>query len=340
MRLFFLAAMLLASASALAADGTLIVLNKSEATLSLIDLASGELSASLPTGVGPHEAAVSPDQTMCVVSDYGTRDQPGNTLHVYDLTEPKIGRVIDLGEHRRPHGIVFIGERQVAVTTEGSAHLCVVDVEKGEILAAIPTHAEVSHMVVVQPELQRAFLANIGSGSVSVLDLAKGEFVTELSTGAGAEAIDLSPDGKELWVGHREDNTLAVVDPATLETLATMPCGEVPIRAKFTPDGKHVLVSNAQSGDVAVFDAAARKEIARISMQAGAVAEKDERLFGDRFGDSPVPVGILVHPDGELAYVANTNADVISIIDLKQWKLVDRLVAGQEPDGMAFVAER
>jgi hypothetical protein len=43
----------------------------------------------------------------------------------------------------------------------------------------------------------------------------------------------------------------------------------------------------------------------------GAVADKDERLFGDRFGDSPVPVGILVHPDGKLAYVANTNATLI-----------------------------
>jgi YVTN family beta-propeller protein len=72
----------------------------------------------------------------------------------------------------------------------------------------------------------------------------------------------------------------------------------------------------------------------------GAVADKDERLFGDRFGDSPVPVGILVHPDGKLAYVANTNADVISVIDLQTMMLVDRLVAGKEPDGMAFAGKR
>ena len=67
-------------------------------------------------------------------------------------------------------------------------------------------------------------------------------------------------------------------------------------------------------------------------MLAEAVAEKDQRLFGERFGESPTPVGIVVHPDGTRAYVANTNADVISVIDLQEFRLVDRLVAGEEPD--------
>ena len=339
MRPLFVCLIAFCALGAHAADGTLIVLNKSEASASLIDLSSGEVVATLPTGAGPHEAAVSADEKTCVVANYGAQE-PGNSLTVIDLAKREVIRTIDLGEHRRPHGIVFTGPHEVAVTTEHSAHLTLVDIQKGEVTAAIPTQAQVSHMVVVHPELQRAFVANIGSGSVSVLDLAKQAFVRELKTGAGAEAIDLSPDGKELWIGHREDNSIAIVDPNSLKTLATMPCGEVPIRAKFTVDGKRVLVSNAQSGDVAVFDVASRKEIARIAMAAGAVADKDERLFGDRFGESPVPVGILVHPNGKLAYVANTNADVISVIDLEKLALVDRLVAGKEPDGMAFAGKR
>ncbi len=51
---------LLASASP-AAAGTLVVANKAEATVSLVDVASGEVVATLPTGAGPHEVAVSPD---------------------------------------------------------------------------------------------------------------------------------------------------------------------------------------------------------------------------------------------------------------------------------------
>ena len=130
---------------------------------------------------------------------------------------------------------------------------------------------------------------------------------------------------------------MSIVDTRTLEILATLPCPSFPIRLKFTPDGRHALVSNARSGDVAVFDAASREEIARIAMKAEAVAGKDERLFGDQFEDSPVPVGIVVHPSGRRAYVANTNADVVSVLDLDSWTLVDRLVAGKEPDGMAWV---
>ena len=59
-------------------------------------------------------------------------------------------------------------------------------------------------------------------------------------------------------------------------------------------------------------------------------------LFSDRFGDSPVPVGILIPPDGRHAYVANTNADIITVIDLKTFEIIDRLVGGKEPDGLGW----
>ena len=49
-------------------SGTLVVLNKTEATASLIDLASGRVHATLPTGDGPHEAAVSPDGRTALVT--------------------------------------------------------------------------------------------------------------------------------------------------------------------------------------------------------------------------------------------------------------------------------
>ena len=58
---------------------TLVVLNKAEATASLIDLASGEVRATLPTGVGPHEVAISPDGKLALVADYG-QQTPGSSL--------------------------------------------------------------------------------------------------------------------------------------------------------------------------------------------------------------------------------------------------------------------
>lgn len=59
-------------------------------------------------------------------------------------------------------------------------------------------------------------------------------------------------------------------------------------------------------------------------------------MFNDRFGESPVPVGIQMHSNGRIAFVANTNADVVAVIDLKNWKISSRLTAGHEPDGLGF----
>jgi len=190
--------------------------------------------------------------------------------------------------------------------------------------------------VEITPKGDRAFVANIGSGSISVIDLKAAQRLKVIATGAGAEGLDISPDGREVWVANRAANNLSVVDAKTLEVIQTVDCAAFPIRVKFTPDGRRVLVSNAKTGDVAVFDAKQRNEIRRIPMKVQAVEKKDDRLFGDRFGDSPVPVGIVIPPDGRQAYVANTNADLITVIDLKTWKITGRLTAGREPDGMGY----
>ncbi|MCZ6599781.1 MAG: hypothetical protein O7A07_02965, partial [Acidobacteria bacterium] len=108
-------------------------------------------------------------------------------------------------------------------------------------------------------------------------------------------------------------------------------------RAQVTPDGKSVLVSHARSGDVAVFDAVTRKEVRRIPMELTAEVTEG-RLFGGRFGESSVPIGILIHPDGKQAYVANANADIISIVNLETWTTDGFLTAGREPDGLAYSA--
>jgi DNA-binding beta-propeller fold protein YncE len=127
-----------------------------------------------------------------------------------------------------------------------------------------------------------------------------------------------------------------VVTADTLEVRAVIACESFPIRVQFTPDGRRALVSNAKSGDVAIFEVATRKEVARLSLAVTPVERQDERLFGAAFDGSPVPVGILIDPSGRRAFVANTNADVISVLDLEKVALSGRLRAGREPDGLGW----
>jgi YVTN family beta-propeller protein len=325
--------------NAAAADsGTLLVLNKSDNTVSLLDLASKKAVATIPTGVGPHEVAVSPDGKIAVIANYGTGPQPGSTLTVIDLPGKKPLKTIDLGEYRRPHGIVWLKDREIAVTAEGSKALLILDVNTGKVLSAVPTDQNVSHMVVVSSKHHRAFVANIGSGSVTVIDLNGRKKIADIPTGAGAEGIDISPDQKEVWVTNRAANTVTVIDVASLKVMTNLESKDFPIRVKFAPGGKLVLISNARSGDVAVFDASTKREIRRIPMQvkANEASSTASRIFGTQFGQSPVPVGILVAPGVGHAFVANTNADIVTMIDLKSWQIVDRLTAGKEPDGLGY----
>lgn len=326
------------AAVAESATGTLLVLNKSDDTVSFIDLASSEVKATLPTGDGPHEVAVSDDGKTAVVANYGDSAKPGNSLSVIDVPGKKVLRTIDLGTYSRPHGIVWLQGDEVAVTVEASKALLVVGVNEGKVKHAIATDQVGSHMVAISPKHRRAFTANIGSGSTTVVDLATHKRITDVATGRGAEGIAVAPDGSEVWVTNRDANTVSIVDPATLKITATLQPGETPIRVKFTPDGTRALISIAKSGDVAVFDTVTKKEVTRIPMQAAGekLPRNESRPLISQFGDGPVPVGILMPTPLSLAFVANTNADTITVIDLNTWKIVTRLKAGREPDGLGY----
>jgi YVTN family beta-propeller protein len=336
---FAIILVLLCSVGFVYADsGTLLVLNKSDNTVSLIDLASKQTVGTVPTGVAPHEVTVSPDGKLAVVANYGNQQTPGSTLTVVDLLGKKQLKTIDLGEYRRPHGITWLRGDEIAVTTEANKALLIVDVQKGSVAAAIATEQNVSHMVVIAQKSGRAFVANIGSGSVTAIDMKARKKLADIQTGAGSEGIDISPDQREVWVVNRAANTISVIDVDSLKVSATLESKDFPIRVKFAPGGKQALVSNARSGDVAIFDAVSRKEIQRIPMQLKAAegSTAGQRVFGDQFGQGPVPVGILVAPKLSHAFVANTNADIVTVIDLKTWQIAGRLTAGKEPDGLGY----
>jgi YVTN family beta-propeller protein len=315
---------------------TLIVLNKAQASVSLLNPSTGTTDALISVGNGPHEAEVSPDGTIAVVCNYGGQTH-GNTLSVINIQRQRVTKTIDLNNNQRPHGIAFSSDGQhIYVTTERSQRLLIVNITTGKIERDIDTHARGSHMVAVTPDESRAFVANLGSGSVSAIDLTNNTFIKELKTGAGAEGVATHPSKPEVWITNRDGDTISVVNTQTLELLDTFPCASFPIRVEITPDGNTAIVSCGRTGDIALFDTNSRQLLGRVSMGVRAESDTDQRLFGDQFGDSPVPVGIQITPDSKTAYVANTNADVITVIDIKSRAIICPLTAGKEPDGMAW----
>lgn len=323
--------------AALAAQAPrLLVVNKAEASLSVVDLGRGEELARVPTGNAPHEVAVSPDGRIAVVTNYGTGQAPGNTLTVVDLATLAPLSTVDLGEQTRPHGITWIpgSPDRVAVTTEGNGTLTLVDVREGRVVAAVPTGQRTSHQVAVSPDGTRAFVANIGSGSVTAVDLGRAAVIRSIPTGQGAEGVAVSPGGEEVWISNRAENTVTVLDARTLEVRATLPSADFPIRVVFSPDGSRAVVTNARSSEVRVFDAPARRELVAVPVKAPVIEGRAQVIA---FEGSASPIGVLADPDGRHVYVAAASADAVAVVDLQAAAVVRLIPVGKEPDGLAWV---
>jgi YVTN family beta-propeller protein len=319
-----LAAVVVAAANAKAqpVQPALLVLNKMENTLAIVNPASLEVIARVPTGEGPHEVIASADGRFAYVANYGTQQIIGNSISVIDLAARRELRRVELGPLLRPHGIIEAGGK-IYFTVEANRAIARYDPATNRVDWIMGTGQNGTHMIVVAPDQRRFYTANIGSDTVTVIEMSGQQLpgptrITHIPVGRMPEGLDISPDGRELWVGHNGDGGLSIIDTATNRVKETIKVGQVPIRVKFTRDGRRVLVSDPQRGELVIIEAATRKEVKRI--QVGGV-----------------PVGILVTPDGARAFVAAMQAGNVIVVDLEALTVSRTIQPGRGPDGMAWV---
>jgi DNA-binding beta-propeller fold protein YncE len=310
------------AAEVAATSPRLLVANKAEATLSVLELPAGKELARLPTGVGPHEIAVSPDGRRAVISNYGDKNELGRTLTVVDLVALSVVKTIDLADYRRPHGIAFVDDRRVVVTAEANASIVVVDVEAGTIERGIATTQQGSHMLALAPGKQRVYVANMQSGSITPIDLASAAAGEPVPAIALSEAIAVTPDGAEVWTASLAQNKIIIFDAPQLTRDAELEAPGAPIRITPTPDGKTMIVSNAKASKLQLIDVATR-----------AIATIDLPVTG---GDTAAPVGTTVASDSRTAYVALVAQDRVAVVDLASRTITGHLPVGKGPDGIAY----
>lgn len=328
-----LAALLTLNAAPLPAE-TLLVVRKSDHALDFVDPGSGLRLASVAVGFAPHEVSVAPDGRLAVVSNYGTREQPGSSLSIVDLGQPAELRRIDLGAHARPHGVAWFAPDRIAVTTEGSGHLLVVAAGSGRVETAVATGQELSHMVAVSRDGRRAYVANIGSGTTTAIDLDAGRKLADIATGRGSEGLALTPDGRELWVGARAEDRIAIVDTASLAVVASIAVPGIPIRVAMSPDGRRAYVTSAGASALVEIDVGTRAVVTQQRVAPPLAAGAAQRPFARLAPGSALPVGLASSPDGRAVYVAATMADRVLVLDPQQLTEVRGIDVGGEPDGL------
>ena len=299
---------------------TLLVLNKADATLAFVDPSTLKVVSTIATGEGPHEVEVSADGRTALVANYGVGSRPGTTLSIVDVATRQERKRLPLPGLLRPHGTYAAGTN-IYFTVEGSRAVARYDTKAGQIDWVGGTGQEGTHMVVVSRDEKKVYTANIGSSTLSVMDLSRAPVAIALENVAvakGPEGIDISPDGKEIWVASRTDGPMSVVDTAVDAVVANIDIDtKMANRVKFTRDGKRVLLSDPPSNTILVFEAKTRERVASVSTAKG-------------------PSGILMTPDGKSAYIACADAGVVQLLDLASLKITGSVATGNVPDGMAW----
>jgi len=306
----------LAATTAANAD-TLVVLNKTESTLVTVDPVTMKVLGRVGTGRGPHEAVASADGKLAYVANYGDQ-APNSSLSIIDLATLKEVKRVELGALVRPHGMAEHGGK-IYFTSEASRTVARYDPATDKVDWVVGTGQSATHMLALSPDGRKLYTANIASDSVTVITIGPPTpaAIAQVAVGKSPEAIDASPDGREVWVGQNGDGRISVIDTTTHTVKDSFKVGELPIRLKFTPDGKRVLVADPKSDAVVVIDAATRREVKRIAMDG-------------------VPLGIQVAPDGKRAYVSRAQAGKVDAIDLEKLEVVGSVATGQGPDGLAY----
>lgn len=297
----------------------LVALNKAEASMSIIDPVSMKVTGRVATGYSPHEVVLSPDGKTAYVANYGDGPNPGNSISIIDVTTAKEIRRVDVSPLIRPHGLHLIGSK-LYFTAEANRMIARYDTAANKIDWMMGTGQNGSHMVVVSADQKRFYTANIGSDSVTAIQLppfvAPQVPIIQIPVGKQPEAIDLSPDGKEVWIGLNVEGLVEVVDVVGYKSVAKIDTKGRPYRVKFTPDGKHVICTMLPTKEIVVIDAATRKELRRMKVDG-------------------TPMGIVFSNDGKTAFVTMVQPDGVLKVNLEKMEITGRTVAGQAPDGIA-----
>lgn len=300
------------------AKPVLVALNKEDATLTIIDPADMKIVATVATGNSPHEVVLSADGSTAFVANYGAQ-QPGSTISVIDIASAKELRRVDISPLMRPHGMQMIGGK-IYFTAETNRAIARYDPAANKVDWIMGTGQNASHMVVGTGDQKRFYTANIGSDSITAFELQNvppaGSKIIQIAVGSQPEAIDISPDGKEVWTGLNAEGAIDIVETGTNKFKEKVKIGGRPYRVKFTPDGKFVVNTMVQSKELLVVDAATRKEVKRIKLES-------------------VPLGIVFSADGRTAFVTVVEPDMVLKIDMEKGTVLGQASTGKVPDGIA-----
>lgn len=322
-----LCAVALSGGLATAQQPRLLVAEKGAQSLAIVDPDSGKVLASVPEGgITGHEVIASADGKVAFVPIYGNSGvgkpgTDGQNIAVIDIAAQKIVGNIAFDRGIRPH-CPMIGPKDglLYVTTELDKTITIIDPKTLKIIGALPTGQPESHMLALSHDGRRAYTANVGPGTVSVIDVQARKVLKVIPISANTQRISISPDDKWVFTADQTKPRMAVIDTATSSVAKSIPIEGIGYGSAPTPDGRWLLVALPDQNKVAIIDLKTM-QVAR-TVDVGAY-----------------PQEVIVRPDGKSAYVSCEKANAVAEIDTATWKVTRTIPTGKDADGLAWVGK-
>lgn len=168
----------------------------------------------------------------------------------------------------------------------------------------------------------KVYVADEGSNTVSVIDAATFKKIGSVPVGQGPHNVQVAPDGKQAWVANLKGGTVSVIDTEGRKQVAQIAVGKAPAQVGFTPDSRLLLVANQGTAkrpgkSVSVIDLRTFNAVATVETGSGAH-------------------GVVVGRDGRRAFVTNTYANTVSVLDLGDRKVIATVPVGKARDGISM----
>jgi YVTN family beta-propeller protein len=212
--------------------------------------------------------------------------------------------------------------------------------------------------ITFAPDGLRAYTANQGDNTVTVIDATAGQAIASVSIAAGSPfSVQVSDNGAQLYVGNN-NSTMSVVDLATLQVTQTILVGEATNAFAVDPAGRKLYASHFVSGSVSEIDILTGSLLRTFQLggrtQGLALNRKGTRLYvaneqgylseidlATGVTGAPTPLagvafGVGVTPDDNQAWITLPLDGKVQVFNLTQRRIVGTLQVGGEPRRVAF----
>jgi YVTN family beta-propeller protein len=259
-----------------------------------------------------------------------------------------------------PHGRALA--QRVLASNEGAGTVSVI--EGTAVVATIPVGNR-PRGIAVSADGTRAYVALGRDDAVGVIDIAARKVIDKIPVGSDPEQVALSPDGRTVYVSNEalDSATAVAVDGHAMKFRVAV--GKEPEGVSVSPNGAKVYVTGESDSSVTVLDAktgkrlavihvskrprfiafAPRADWALVSTEDGGTihvvdTRRDSVLTTIRVGDGTTkPTGIAISQDGRWAYFANGRANQVSVLDMKDRKIVATIPVGERPWGVTLTPD-